>query len=64
MNVIEEIENFDRALRVADLAMLLSFSEPAIYKFVAENTLRCYRIGSSIRFDPKVTADRLRERLS
>lgn len=62
MHIVDEIENFPGALKVSDLVKLLGFSKHAIYDFIEAGTIPCYRIGSGIRFDPRDTANWLRER--
>jgi excisionase family DNA binding protein len=60
--IIEEIESRRNALTVDDLAELLSFSPRAIYDMVKQRRIPVMRFGASIRFDPKITADWIRER--
>ena len=50
------------ALSVPKLAMLLGFSRSAVYEMAQTGRIPHIRIGSSIRFDPAVTAQWLRER--
>jgi len=45
-----------RALRVNDVATLLSVSERQVYKMAAAQLIPSFRIGGSIRFDPAITA--------
>lgn len=50
------------ALSVPKLATLLGFSRSAIYEMAQSGRIPHIRIGSSIRFDPALTAQWLRER--
>lgn len=55
-NLIEEIRATQGALTVPKLAKLLSMSARSLYDHVDRGTLTAYRIGSSVRLDPKLTA--------
>ena len=54
------IERRRRALRVGELADLLSVSTRKIYVMVERSKLPSYQIDGSIRFDPRLTAEWLR----
>ena len=62
MGLADSIIGKTRALRVNDVATLLSVSERQVYKMAAERIIPSFRIGGSIRFDPAITAAWLRER--
>lgn len=53
-----------RALRVNDVATLLSVSERQVYKMAAAKLIPSFRIGGSIRFDPAITAAWLRGKVA
>ena len=54
------IERWRKALTVTDLAEITSISDKQIYSLIKRGSLPYYRIASSIRFDPKQTANWLR----
>ena len=54
------IERHKRALTVPELAEITSISDKQIYSLIKRRAIPYYRIASSIRFDPKNTADWLR----
>ena len=58
-----EFENMNRALRASEVAKMLSTSKMTIYRLVERGTIPHFRIGSSIRFDPKEIADWLRTKM-
>ena len=64
MSLIETIENYGRALTTEELASLTTISTKTLYRLVKQRRLPALRIGGSIRFEPKTTADWLRSRLS
>ena len=55
--LIDHIRSHQKALTVQQLAALLNLSSKYIYALVKSNRLACIRIGSSVRLDPKTTAD-------
>jgi hypothetical protein len=59
-SIADTIERFGRMLTVKDLAMLTSESPKTIYARAQRGTQPASRIGSSIRFDPYLTAEWLR----
>jgi excisionase family DNA binding protein len=56
------IEKSPGALTAPQLAIFLGMSRTAIYDMAANGRIPHFRIGSSIRFDPAVTARWLRSR--
>ena len=62
MSILEQIEKMNRALKSKDLEEMLALSKATISREVASGRLSCFRIGSSLRFDPKSVADWLRSR--
>ena len=64
MNLIETIENYGHALTAEELSTLTAISTKTLYRLVKQRKLPALRIGGSIRFEPKTTADWLRSRLS
>lgn len=59
-SLADRIERFGRALRASELAELLAVSHITIFKHAKAGRIPCFRIGSSVRFDPKVVAGWLR----
>lgn len=53
-----------RALRVIDIATLLNISERQVYNLAAQHRIPNFRIGASIRFDPVVIANWLRQKMN
>jgi excisionase family DNA binding protein len=62
MSILEQLEKLNRALKSKDLEEMLALSKATISREVASGRLPCYRIGSSLRFDPPKVADWLRGR--
>ena len=60
--LVDEIRSATEALTVPKLAKLLAMSARAIYDHIDRGTLCAYRIGTSVRLDPKLTADWLEAR--
>lgn len=54
------IERRKQALTVDDLAGFTQISTKKLYALVQRGKLPAYRIGSSVRLDPKTTAEWLR----
>jgi excisionase family DNA binding protein len=61
-SIISDIQQFRKALLVTDLARILNCSKQKVYTLVEKNSLPAIRIGSMIRFDPKTTAQWLRDK--
>lgn len=62
MSIAEQIEQLGRALTPKDLVRLLSVSKATISREVSSGRLPCFRIGSSLRFDPKAVIKYLEAR--
>jgi excisionase family DNA binding protein len=60
LSLADIIERFGRALTATQLALILSISKIAIYKYAKAGRLPSFRIGTSVRFCPKAVADWLR----
>jgi excisionase family DNA binding protein len=60
LEIPTRIERMRRAFTVAELAEITSISGKQIYSLIRRRAIPHYRIASSIRFDPKKTADWLR----
>lgn len=57
LNLREKLASFDRALTVKEVATLLSVDPDTIYKQVRSGDFPHFRIGTSVRFDPKKLSD-------
>ncbi len=51
--ILEQLEERKHALTSKDLTQLFSVSKATISREAASGRLQCFRIGSSLRFDPK-----------
>ncbi len=58
-----ELEKMTRALRVSELANILSTSKMTIYRLVEQGVIPYFRVGGLIRFDPQAIADWLRRKM-
>lgn len=57
MRLIEILEGRKQALRVGEVANLLSVTPQHIYKMAANGSLPSIRISGAIRFDPQELVD-------
>jgi excisionase family DNA binding protein len=62
MNKQIELRDRKGLLSVREVAEALSMHPQTIYTWVAENKLPHFRVGSRLKFDPKVIADWLDRR--
>ena len=60
-SLTQRIENVGRALTAPELAALLAVHVLTIYRLAKCGHIPCYRIGSSLRFDPRTVAQYLRQ---
>jgi len=49
--LVDSLQGKTRALRVCDVARLLSVSERQVYKLAAKHRIPSFKVGNSIRFD-------------
>ena len=56
----DQIERLGRALTAKELARILSVSTITIFKRAKAGRIRCFRIGTCVRFDPRAVANWLR----
>lgn len=61
MSIADQIESIERALTAQELAEILSVSPITIFKQAKSGRIPSFRIGTCVRFDPKIIADWLRE---
>ena len=60
MTIADELEQMGRALTAEDLAKLLSVSKVTIFKQAKAGRIPSFRIGTCVRFDPRIVAKWLR----
>jgi excisionase family DNA binding protein len=60
-SIADVIENFDHMLTIEELAELIQFAPKTLYSKVKRGSIPVTRLGGSLRFDPKRTADWLRD---
>lgn len=63
-SIIDVVAESRSALKVEQLAELLGISKRGLYAQVERGSLPALRIGTSIRLDPKITAQWLRDNCS
>ena len=64
MNLIETVENWGKAMRVEELAVLLSCSPKTLYKHIKAGRLPAFHIGTAVRLEPTTTASWLRKKFA
>ena len=64
LTIAERIQASESALSLAELANLLGCSKSKLYTLIDNNRIPYMRLGSMIRFDPKITADWVRSKSS
>ena len=52
--LVENLEKRNCALKVSEVADLLQVSPMTIYRAAKDGSLPSFKVGSSLRFDPKV----------
>jgi excisionase family DNA binding protein len=63
VNLPDEIESQEGAIKIEWLAKKLNISKKTLYQMAQRGRLPVFRIGSSIRLNPKTVADWLRKRM-
>lgn len=61
--VIQLVESRDCALKAGELAKLLGVTRQHIYKMAANGAIPSFRIGASVRFDPRQVSEWLKMRM-
>ena len=56
----QRIEEIHRAMTAGEIAELLALSPITVYKLAKAGRLPSFRIGTSVRFDPRAVAEWLR----
>jgi excisionase family DNA binding protein len=64
VGLADSLEQKRRALLVVEVAELLNISERQVYKLVAGHRIPCFKIGTSIRFDPVAISEWLRGKMA
>lgn len=62
MKLVELVEQRSEALRVRDVAPILGISIQQVYKLAARGQIPSFRVASSVRFDPQLFADWMRQK--
>ncbi len=60
MNLIEQLEARNGAMKVSELCELLGVDDKHIYRMAARGSLPCFHVGGAVRFDPQEVAKWLR----
>jgi excisionase family DNA binding protein len=55
--IIRTLESREHALRAGEVAKLLGVTRQHIYKMAAHGTIPSFRVGTAVRFDPKLLAE-------
>jgi excisionase family DNA binding protein len=61
--LVENLEQRQRALKVSEVADLLQVSPMTIYRAAKEGNLPSFKVGSSLRFDPKAVIAWLKKQM-
>jgi excisionase family DNA binding protein len=61
MSLPDRIERISRALTADELASMLTVAKVTIFKQAKAGRIPSFRIGSCVRFDPKMVAQWLRK---
>ena len=61
--LVENLEQCQRALRVSEVADLFQVSPMTIYRAAKEGNLPSFKVGSSLRFDPKAVIAWLKKQM-
>jgi excisionase family DNA binding protein len=61
MSLPDRIERIGRALTADELASMLTVAKVTIFKQAKAGRIPSFRIGSCVRFDPKMVAQWLRK---
>ncbi len=61
--LVENLEKRERALKVSEVADLFQVSPMTIYRAAKEGSLPSFKVGSSLRFDPKIVTAWLKRQM-
>jgi excisionase family DNA binding protein len=62
MNLVEQLEARNGAMKVSELCELLGVDDKHIYRMAARGSLPSFHVGGAVRFDPQEVAKWLRAR--
>jgi len=62
--LIEQLERHQTALKVSEVAKMLTTSSTQVYRWAESGKIPAFRLGTMWRFDPRVIATWLREKLT
>jgi excisionase family DNA binding protein len=57
----DQIERIPHALTAVEIAELLAVSRITVFKLAKVGRIPCFRIGTCVRFDPKIIGQWLRK---
>jgi len=57
LSIRQRLASFKRALTAPEVAEVLGVSKVSIFKLAKQGIIPSFRIGTSVRFDPRKTAD-------
>ena len=61
--LVENLEKRQRALKVSEVADLFQVSPMTIYRAAKDGSLPSFKVGSSLRFDPKAVVAWLKRQM-
>lgn len=61
MTIADQLETRKTALTATELVDILNISRLTVYDRAKAGQIPCFRIGTCVRFDPKRTAEYLRQ---
>ena len=62
MNLIEQLESRNGAMKASELCALLGVDNKHVYRMAAKGKLPSFHVGGAVRFDPQEVASWLRAR--
>ncbi len=62
-SIIEGIEKNPHALTAQEVAEILRVSDMTIYRLAKARSIPSFKVGNSLRFDPKAVASWLRQQM-
>lgn len=62
MNLVEQLEARNGAMKVSELSELLGVDDKHVYRMAARGRLPSFHVGGAVRFDPQEVANWLRSK--
>jgi excisionase family DNA binding protein len=62
VNLVEQLEARNGAMKVSELSELLGVDDKHVYRMAARGRLPSFRVGGAVRFDPQEVANWLRSK--